>query len=204
MDMAENLGKSAGVGESYADLHEEDGFAREMRELALSLVMQVPSRPQAVYAAPNDEGLAVGDSITIRLADQSDIEIICALRCAQSVEYWEVAPSDDAYRLFCTQTEAYVRRNLNTHVYFALVEYDGSVVSMSGLEVVDRMPAIAMQAVSYTHLSSIVSGMRACSAPRFWKKAPQKKIPMPNRPSSIRASCNSAWVFRSRPSRWSA
>ena len=145
MDMAENLGKSAGVGESYADLHEEDGFAREMRELALSLVMQVPSRPQAVYAAPNDEGLAVGDSITIRLADQSDIETICALRCAQSVEYWEVAPSDDAYRLFCTQTEAYVRRNLNTHVYFALVEYDGSVVSMSGLEVVDRMPAIAMQ-----------------------------------------------------------
>ena len=124
------------------ELWEEDGFSREMRNLAMSLVMQVPAAPSPIHAASSDEGIVVGDTATVRLAERKDIAVICALRCAQSIEYWGLAQTDEAYRLFLAETESYVRRNLGNRVHFALVEVGGEVVSMSGLEVADRLPSV--------------------------------------------------------------
>lgn len=149
----------------------EDGLSRELRELALGLVMQMPVRPFAAQvsadgamavpgggdlAAYGGTELAPGEGATIRLADQADIEAICAMRCAQSVEYWGLAPADEAYRSFYAETEAYVRRSLNSRIFFALAERDGEIVSVAGLEMHDRMPsfgALAMQERSATIVS---------------------------------------------------
>lgn len=141
----------------------EDGLSRELRALALGLVMQVPAHPASVQvsaggalAAPEDGSLALfgdselaaGEGVAIRLAEQADLDAICVMRCAQSVEYWGLAPADEAYRLFRAETEAYIRRNLNSRIFFALAERDGEIVSMAGLEIPDRLPSFGVSAAA--------------------------------------------------------
>lgn len=127
---------------SHVELQQKDSFSQEIRDLALSLVMQIPSTPQTAYAASSESCLTVGDKATIRLAGLEDMKTICEFRCAQSIECQGLSATEESYRLFCTETEAYVCRNLNTQVYFAFVERAGEVISMSGLEVVDKLPAV--------------------------------------------------------------
>ena len=118
------------------------GFSEEMRAMALGLVLQLADEPSSMRAVGSRDSIAPGGP-TFRLAHQEDIATICDFRCAQSIEYWGLAPSSDACRLFHAETEAFLRRTLNVSVFFALVECGGEVVSMSGLEAADRMPTIS-------------------------------------------------------------
>lgn len=144
-DNMSELQQANGAGKASVGLQEEDGYSREIRDLALNLVMRVPSAPAALRAASNDDRLAAVGEATIRLAEAKDIETICAFRCAQSMEYWGLSATEESHRLFRAETEAYVRRNLDKVVHFALVEVAGEAVSMSGLEIIDRMPAIGVR-----------------------------------------------------------
>lgn len=128
---------------SYLDLLREDGLSQEARNLALSLVMQIPSAADTVFATPGDECLDGADGMTVRLADSDDVKTICELRYAQMIEYRGLLATEESCRRFCSETEAYVRRNLGTKAHFALVEQAGEVMAMSGLEIADRMPSLS-------------------------------------------------------------
>ncbi len=128
---------------SYLDLLREDGLSQEARNLALSLVMQIPSAADTVFATPGDECLDGCDGVTVRLADSNDVKTICEFRYAQLIEYRGLLATEELRRRFCSETEAYVRRNLNAQVRFALVEQAGEVMAMSGLEIADRMPSLS-------------------------------------------------------------
>lgn len=132
----------ANVIDPFAEGAFSGGFSEEMRAMAFGLVLQLGEDDSDLRAA-NEDGEIVGSAATFRLAHQEDIATICDFRCAQSVEYWGLAPSGDACRLFHAETEAFLRRTLNTSVFFALVEQGGEVVSMSGLEAADRIPTIS-------------------------------------------------------------
>lgn len=110
-------------------------------DVALGLVLRLPDELAPVRESAGT-GLRVEDPATFRLAQLEDIDLICDMRCAQSLEYWELAPAAGSLRLFRAETEAYLRRNLNTRVFFAVVERDGECVSLSGLEAADRLPTI--------------------------------------------------------------
>ena len=79
-----------------------------------------------------------------RIADRNDIDTLCALRCAQSLEYWGMDSSFDSHA-FRTATEAYLEENLGTRILFGMIEQGSEVVSISGLEMNDRLPAIGGQ-----------------------------------------------------------
>lgn len=130
---------------SPVEVQRDDGFLHEMRNLALSLVVQVPREAGTLHMASDDDQLAGGDEVTVRLAKPEDVKTICELRCAQSIEYESLSATEEARRLFRIETEAYVLRNINTRVYFAFMEQAGEVISMSGLEVVDKMPLISAE-----------------------------------------------------------
>lgn len=79
-----------------------------------------------------------------RIADRNDIDTLCALRCAQSLEYWGMDSSFDSHA-FRTATEAYLEENLGTRILFGMIEQGSEVVSISGFEMNDRLPAIGGQ-----------------------------------------------------------
>ncbi len=128
--------------EQFAQDILEKALPDEMRSIAFSLVLQLADEAAAVRTALADDIMAAEIPATFRLAHQEDIGTICDMRCAQSVEYWDLAPSGDACRLFRAETEAFLSRTLNISMFFALVEREGEVVSMSGLEAADRLPMI--------------------------------------------------------------
>lgn len=130
------------VASAVFDEEQTDGFVEEMRSMALGLVLQLDEDPSGMRAQGHGDALAP-TGCTFRLAQRSDIPTICDMRCAQSAEYWELAPSADALRLFHAETEAYLSRTLNRSVFVGLVERGGEAVSMSGLEAADRMPVIS-------------------------------------------------------------
>lgn len=133
-----------------------DGFSCELRDLALGLVLQLSGEERLREGESAGSAASTGGLTTFRLARQDDVDLVCDCRCAQSIEYGGVEPSEAAYRLFRAETEAYVCRNLNKRVFFALIEYDGAAVSVSGLEVVDRLPAINAQGGS-EHAATVVA-----------------------------------------------
>lgn len=130
---------------SPVEVQRDDGFLQEMRNLALNLVVQVPRETGPLRIMSNDDQLTGGDEVTVRLAKPEDVKTICELRYAQSIEYAGLSATGEACRLFYTETEAYVRRNINTRVYFAFMEQAGEVISMSGLEIADKMPLISVE-----------------------------------------------------------
>lgn len=118
-----------------------DGFAQEMRSLALDLVLRLPEQ-ELKESSSGADAFHTAEPSTFRLARSEDVAMICDFRLAQSIEYGDFAATDEACRVFRAETESYVRRTLNTRTFFALVERGGEVVSVSGLEVADRMPTI--------------------------------------------------------------
>lgn len=120
------------------------GVSDDVLNLALGLVLRLPEELTS-WSESADTVLCTQGCATFRFAQRDDIDLICDMRCAQSLEYWEVAPTTDSLRLFRAETEAYLRRNLNTRVFFAVVERGGECVSLSGLEVADRLPTIDAQ-----------------------------------------------------------
>ena len=140
LPMPSALAGASVIGPAAADAF-AGGFSEEMRAMAFGLVLQLTDDSPAARAGACDS--LESANLTFRLARQEDIATICDFRCAQQVEYWGLAPTSDACRLFHAETEAFLRRTLNTSVFFALVERDGEVVSMSGLEAADRIPTIS-------------------------------------------------------------
>lgn len=76
-----------------------------------------------------------------RIADREDIETLCTMRCAQSLEYWGKDPGFDS-GAFRVATKTYLEENLGTRILFGVIEQGSEVVSISGLEMNDRLPAI--------------------------------------------------------------
>ena len=119
-----------------------DGLTRELTDLALSLVLRLPDEVDAAPCVPDGSPLRDGGGATFRLARPEDVGTVCDLRCAQSLEYQGLPLLSEDCRRVRVETEAYLRRNLNTRAFFALVERDGEAVSLSGLEVADRLPTV--------------------------------------------------------------
>lgn len=115
---------------------------QEMRALAFDTVLQIPEQ-SPLLSCSNQRDSAMPSGATFRLAHQKDIPTICNFRCAQSFEYWNIAESVDTYHLFYCETEAFLQQKLNESIFFAFIEYDGEVVSMSGLELIERLPVIS-------------------------------------------------------------
>lgn len=119
-------------------------LSEEMRARAFNLVLQLADKHAASTIDASGEVHLSETSTTFRLARHEDIKSICDFRCAQSIEYWDLDPTGDERNLFHAETEAFLHRTLNETMFFALVECEGEVVSMSGLEAADRLPMINM------------------------------------------------------------
>lgn len=78
---------------------------------------------------------------TFKFAQEQDIDMICDMRCAQSLEYWGLDRVFDHYEFRAT-TKSYLERNLGGRIQYGILEKDGTVVSVSGFEINDRFPTI--------------------------------------------------------------
>lgn len=161
---------------------------REVQKHLLELVVKIPLQPP--YPQPSKQAFAqiseqacaqipkqtldesfltpvFGDATDtlsrfVRFATESDIETICDLRLAQSLEYWGMCVSDDVCQNFLQQTSDFLHKTLNKNVFFALIECESELASMSGLEVLERVPVMGGCAISPRSATIIACYTRPC------------------------------------------
>lgn len=132
---------------------------QEVRALMFDTVPQRLAELSFISSLNSADNFMFSDA-TFRLACQKDITTICDFRCTQSFEYWSVAETTNDYRSFRRETEMFLRRKLNTGIFFAFIERDGEIVSMSGLELADRIPVVTASGAAQ-HSATLV----ACYTP---------------------------------------
>ena len=122
-----------------------DVQAQRVRAVDLALAGSAPSLPGIQQINP-----------AFRLARPDDIGILCDMRCAQSLEYWD-EPSELDVEAFRSTTERYLAENLGTRILFGLIEDGSEVASVAGLELNDRLPTLGGTGAVGERSATIVS-----------------------------------------------